>query len=346
MHTYILGRILSSGFVNNKEFSLQLKFSELKQITTMFEEHGVRFTTKSHQHKHNITIVNFEDEEYHSMFSLEFDLTDKWSFVPDLVHESEFHLIDLKNYKGSNLCHVLRGIFEGCGRYNLGKTINGSFRHTNSFLIKLNELINDKFSLSGVITQDSSAFYLTFTGLNFLDLLYHIYYEDTAGYHNPKFVHLYNIVCNWESRNLSFKYKRTHEDAVAPFKTRASDSGYDLTLISKVKEVNGVEFFDTGVIVEPPLGYYFDLVPRSSLSKSGYMLANSVGIIDRGYRANILVPLVKVCKDAPDIVLPFKAVQLIPRRIAHMRGVEVDSFEETQRGEGGFGSTNKQELNK
>ena len=52
------------------------------------------------------------------------------------------------------------------------------------------------------------------------------------------------------------------------------------------------------------------LVPRSSISKTGYMLANSVGVIDRTYTGNVLVPLIKVDKSMPDLILPARVVQL------------------------------------
>ena len=103
-----------------------------------------------------------------------------------------------------------------------------------------------------------------------------------------------------------------------------SDSGYDLTIIKKIKTDGMVEFYDTGIKVTPPYGYYFDVVPRSSITKTGYILANNVGIIDRSYVGNILVPLIKVDSSKPDLELPMRIVQLIPRKIEHFELEEVD----------------------
>jgi dUTP pyrophosphatase len=118
-----------------------------------------------------------------------------------------------------------------------------------------------------------------------------------------------------------------------------SDSGYDLTIIRRVKQHGLVEFFDTGIKVQPAFGWYFDVVARSSLSKTGYMMANSVGVIDRTYTGTIIIALMRVDRDAPELELPARIAQMIPRPIVHAQIVEVDSLDESERGAGGFGST-------
>lgn len=65
--------------------------------------------------------------------------------------------------------------------------------------------------------------------------------------------------------------------------------------------MNNTILYDTGIKINVKYGYYAEVVPRSSLSKSGYMLANSIGIIDNSYRNNIFVALTKINPDAPDI---------------------------------------------
>lgn len=141
---------------------------------------------------------------------------------------------------------------------------------------------------------------------------------------------------------LPFRYTLTDDAGVAPTKTRQSDSGFDLTLVAIRKTVSPtVTLFGTGVSVEPPAGYYFDMVPRSSMIKTGYMLANSVGIIDQGYTGEIMVPLIKLDPSAPDLELPCRMVQLIPRRWYGFRPENsANELTQTNRGSGGFGSTN------
>lgn len=136
----------------------------------------------------------------------------------------------------------------------------------------------------------------------------------------------------------TIKYKLLKTDAQVPVKANFNESGYDLTLLDIVKKVNNVTLYGTGISVQPPQGWYFDLVPRSSIIKSGYMLANSVGIIDQDYTGEIMVPLIKIDDSLPDLTLPNKIVQLIPRKWYTVNFVE-DALEETKRGDGGFGST-------
>jgi dUTP pyrophosphatase len=70
------------------------------------------------------------------------------------------------------------------------------------------------------------------------------------------------------------------------------------------------------------------------------MQANSVGIIDQSYTGEIMVPLIKIDPDAPDLQLPAKIAQLVPRRWHGLHPVEDETELETMRGDGGFGSTN------
>ncbi|HEX7842939.1 MAG TPA: hypothetical protein VF469_35950 [Kofleriaceae bacterium] len=136
-----------------------------------------------------------------------------------------------------------------------------------------------------------------------------------------------------------FRWVKTRPDAVAPAKASTSDSGFDLTLLEPAHRTGMVTFYRTGIRVQPAFGWYFDVVPRSSIAKSGYILANGVGVIDRGYTGEILVPLIKIDPEAPDLKLPARLVQMIPRQIIAAELVEVEAFEETVRGPGGFGST-------
>lgn len=191
-------------------------------------------------------------------------------------------------------------------------------------------------------------------GNNALDFLYCLYQDSTSTTRKKSFYKTYVAWCNnipslnttkdnADIVGLHANWAKIEPNAHAPFKTRASDSGFDLQLISIWKKSGNVTFYETGIAVSPDFGWYFMLVPRSSLSKSGYILANSVGIIDRTYTGSIKVPLIKIDPDAPDIELPCRAVQLIPCPIAHVQMTQVDKQDlvETNRAGGGFGSTNK-----
>jgi dUTP pyrophosphatase len=145
--------------------------------------------------------------------------------------------------------------------------------------------------------------------------------------------------------------KKLRSDAVLPTKAHDSDIGYDLTLVSLdslvVNSFHGglsnpeTFMYDTGIAVQPESGYYVEVVPRSSLAKSGFILANSVGIIDPDYRGSIKVALMKIDINTKELPLPFKGLQLIVRKVESTNIVETSGeLTQTQRNDGGFGSTN------
>ena len=178
---------------------------------------------------------------------------------------------------------------------------------------------------------------------NALDLLNSVYHNsDARDRDQEKYQEYLKWLCNSIILPVC-KFYKTADEAVIPFKERISDVGFDITAISKVKDINSnTVMLDTGIIVSPALGYFTKIYPRSSLVKSGYMLSNSVGIIDATFRDSLKICLVKVNPDAPEIVFPFKCCQLIFEKQIHVSMEEVhslDEFEDTVRATGGFGST-------
>lgn len=184
---------------------------------------------------------------------------------------------------------------------------------------------------------------LVYSGINVIEFLHHMYKDATYMRFNCNYDDYKSMLYRWSNQEkLSFKFTKTLSEAIAPQKAHVTDTGYDLCLVKKVKEdVNGMIMYDTGIAVQPPLGYYFELVGRSSISKTGYIVANSIGIIDASYTGSLKVALIKVNKDAPDLELPARLVQLIPRQLVHMDAIEVNDLTETQRAAGGFGSSGK-----
>lgn len=189
-------------------------------------------------------------------------------------------------------------------------------------------------------TSDDNYYYMY--GINCLEFLYKLY-DGVPALSNVNAHMFHNMMYGWKPTGSLekpvCKWMKTIENAFPPTKAHVSDSGYDLQLMEHIKTENGVEFYDTGISVQPPVGCYFELVARSSLAKTGYIIANSIGVIDASYTGSIKVALIKVCKDAPDIILPSRLVQLIPRQFMHLPMQETSSFNQTSRNEGGFGST-------
>jgi len=129
----------------------------------------------------------------------------------------------------------------------------------------------------------------------------------------------------------------------SPKKAHLDDSGLDLSLIKVIQKRDNIYFFDTGISVEPPVGYYTELVPRSSIYKQDFIMTNSVGIIDQGYRGLIMMPM-RYVGDGKGLLEAEKLIgerigQLILRQLIPFQIEICDDLSETQRGEGGFGST-------
>lgn len=143
-------------------------------------------------------------------------------------------------------------------------------------------------------------------------------------------------------KKMKIQFVRKHDDAVTPTRAHFSDVGLDLTAIKEYKILpNGVVLYDTGIAVSPPPGYYIEIVPRSSMSKTGWMLANSVGTIDPSYTGNLFIALVRVVLNAPTPELPFCKCQMVLRKAEYAQMEEVQNLTNTVRGDGGFGSTDK-----
>ncbi len=222
----------------------------------------------------------------------------------------------------------VRGVFESSGSWG-SKTVFIPF--VEKFKQEMKELLS---GFSPVFTEEG-----TFLTGESADLFIHSLYDEDTEERSEFFFERYLSMLTGEVWERKFFKVSLEEGAIAPFKKRISDSGWDLHLVKLIKKEGNLYFFDTGVRVAPPPGFYFDLVPRSSIYKSGFVLANSVGIIDMTYRGTIKVPLIKVDSSKPDPELPWRAVQLIPRRFFPLEVELSTSLDRTIRGEGGFGST-------
>ena len=248
------------------------------------------------------------------------------------------------NIDDTYLYYFIRGVYEGNGyfKYVNNNPVCGIYNESTSFLEQIITKCDLKCDISNnsIEVSDNAA-------LDFLNKVYKNVIINNEPLYTNEMYNFYTKLSSWiSSMSRSrpyFNYVRADPAAKAPHKQRASDSGYDLTLIKKIKTHGKVEFYDTCIKLQPEFGYYFDLVGRSSISKSGYMLANNVGIIDRTYRGTVIVPLIKIDDTQPDLELPSRLVQIIPRQIQHLEPIEISEEElvSSERNIGGFGSTGK-----
>lgn len=136
---------------------------------------------------------------------------------------------------------------------------------------------------------------------------------------------------------------------VSPYvleKGKESDSGYDLRLQAiKDKENNIIESLETvlihtGVYLELPDDIEVQLRPKSSLSLKGLLV--HFGTVDSGYRGELLVAMTNLNKDKVELEYNRKIAQIVFNKKTDVDLEKVNEInKETDRGEGGFGSTGK-----
>ena len=120
------------------------------------------------------------------------------------------------------------------------------------------------------------------------------------------------------------------------------DSGLDLYVLEdqlfKPSETNKIKL---GISCEAKNGESYFLFPRSSISKTPLRMANSIGLIDGGYRGEIMA----VCDNIKDFEFKInkgdRLFQLVSADLSAINFKIVNNLSETDRGFGGFGSTGK-----
>ena len=140
---------------------------------------------------------------------------------------------------------------------------------------------------------------------------------------------------------MKVRIKRLSENAVIPAYANPGDAGLDLVATYvKVEDHNKYGFFEygTGLAIEIPEGYVGLIFPRSSISKTGMMLANAVGVIDPGYLEEIKLRF-KYISGTDSYNVGDRIGQLIILPIPRIEFEEVEDIGESKRG--GFGSTGK-----
>jgi len=135
-----------------------------------------------------------------------------------------------------------------------------------------------------------------------------------------------------------------------------SNAGFDLHSSEKVRIEQTPQFIPFGLVarllkVEPLPGgtsndwvktdSHFWLMPRSWIYKSGLMMGNSTGVIDKSYRGELKAPVWSMTANS-DVEVGDRLFQIVAPDMGWIRNVRiVDSMTETARGAGGFGSTGK-----
>ena len=135
--------------------------------------------------------------------------------------------------------------------------------------------------------------------------------------------------------------KKLHPDAVIPKYAKHGDAGMDLTAIwMEFAHEKKIVTYGTGLSLEIPWWHGGLIYPRSSVYKKSMVLANHVGVIDSGYRGEIMFKFRVLNDDWRDIYdVGDRIGQLIITPYPRIDFVEADKLSETDRGGGGYGST-------
>jgi dUTP pyrophosphatase len=138
------------------------------------------------------------------------------------------------------------------------------------------------------------------------------------------------------------KVKKLVPEAVIPSYSKPGDAGMDLTITKEIENTSFSVSYGFGIAMEIPKGYVGLVFPRSSVRNQDLILSNCVGVIDSGYRGELQATFKKTQgldsikykvgeRGAQIIILPYPTIYM----------TEVPELSDTERGDGGFGSTGK-----
>ena len=146
---------------------------------------------------------------------------------------------------------------------------------------------------------------------------------------------------------MKVKIKKLHPNAVVPQYAKAGDAGMDLVATSILSNTTFDITFGMGIALEIPDGFVGLIFPRSSIRKTDLALTNCVGVVDSGYRGELQATFKKVYGKndvrigETDYKVGDRIAQIIILPYPQIEFNEVEELSNTERGDGGFGSTGK-----
>ena len=141
---------------------------------------------------------------------------------------------------------------------------------------------------------------------------------------------------------IELPIRKVRPEAVVPTRAYEGDAGLDLSACARVELAPGERsLVPTGLAVAIPDGHAGFVQPRSGLAaKHGISIVNTPGLVDSGYRGELLVNLVNTDRDTTFVVEPgMRIAQLVIVELPAVELIEVDELPESERGVRGFGSS-------
>ena len=144
--------------------------------------------------------------------------------------------------------------------------------------------------------------------------------------------------------NTTIKVKVLDNSITLPKYETVSSAGMDIRAFipeGKIEiEPQERKLIPTGLCLEIPKGYEVQIRPRSGLAlKNGITVLNSPGTIDADYRGELRIILINHSADRFSITNEMRIAQMVVAQFSRVDLFEVEDLSETDRGEGGFGST-------
>jgi dUTP pyrophosphatase len=143
---------------------------------------------------------------------------------------------------------------------------------------------------------------------------------------------------------IELPVRRLRPEAVVPHRAYDGDAGLDLTACERVVLEPGERaVVHTGLAVAIPDGYAGFVQPRSGLAaRNGLTIVNAPGLVDSGYRGEVLVVLLNTDREHAFTVEPgMRIAQLVVMPIPALEPVEVEELPESERGARGHGSSGR-----
>jgi dUTP pyrophosphatase len=144
------------------------------------------------------------------------------------------------------------------------------------------------------------------------------------------------------AKKLVIKFKKIDEQSKLPVKGSAHAACYDVHAREILVEYPNKMTVKLGFSTEIPVGYKGLVLPRSGISKTNWVLANSMGVIDADYRGEWMM-VFRCLGEMMESPIPFgvgdRCGQIYFEKVQDFDIEEVEELSSTERGEGGFGST-------
>jgi hypothetical protein len=208
-----------------------------------------------------------------------------------------------------------RGLFDKFGNIILKTLLHSDLKCIITFKFNVNKVIFNRLITFENIECSNSHNFISYSNWNAINFLSKLYDNSDARYRNNDLYNIYLKLINPSNIIIpTCQFHKKNENAIIPIKNKASDIGYDLSIISKIKNLSlKTALYDTGIICTPEFGYNITILPSSILSKKGYLFSGSIIIENE----TLKIYLIRIDDKLPKFSLPFNCCKLVLNKHIH-----------------------------